>query len=168
MFATDEVPDFVQEGFLFEVDQTTWTHAHELHAVAHRTTWRTPPTATAARCVDSPELTASVPAGISAGPQPPGVLTASAPITSRAEHSLFLSIFDEQDHTTNSDVLLDNLRFSQVVDPATQCVPRAPTRDHQCGAPIVPAASPSEPTDLVQRHLDPDRAGVLLPVAARQ
>jgi hypothetical protein len=117
LFASDEVPDFVHEGFLLEIDGTTWTTTMNTLSAPNDVALSSNGLPLQA---SSPELTGTPPAGIPRDLST-GVLTVSAPITA-GPHSLFLSIFDHQDKTTNSDVILDNLRFSQVSAPAAQCV----------------------------------------------
>jgi hypothetical protein len=115
LFATDEFPDFVHEGVLVEIDATTWTTT--------MTTLSAPgDVALSSNGLplqsSSPELTDDPPAAI-ARDRATGLLTVAAPI-SPGPHSIFVSIFDHQDKTTNSDVLLDNLRFPTA--PAGGCV----------------------------------------------
>ncbi|UUZ61291.1 PxKF domain-containing protein [Nocardioides sp. B-3] len=52
------------------------------------------------------------------------LLTAATPVTPGA-HTLYLSIFDRGDAIPDSAVMVDNLRFGKVADPATGCVPGA-------------------------------------------
>ena len=117
VFGTDEFPDFVHEGFLLEIDQTTWTTPTDstLSAPDNVATGSDGDPLTAA----SSDVVAQPPTAVRDFLTP--LSTVSAPITAGSHH-LFFSIFDEQDHTTNSDVLLDNLRFATTADPASQCV----------------------------------------------
>jgi hypothetical protein len=117
LFATDEVPDFVHEAVLLEVDGTTWTTTMTTLSAPNDVALSSNGLPLQA---SSPELTGTPPAGIPRDLST-GVLTATAPITA-GEHSLFVSIFDHQDKTTNSDVILDNLRFVPVTDAGSQCV----------------------------------------------
>ena len=132
LFATNEVPDFVHEGFLLEIDGTTWTTTMNTLSAPNDVALSSNGLPLQA---SSPELSATPPAGISRVLST-GVLTVSAPITAGA-HQLFLSIFDHQDKTTNSDVILDNLRFSQVSAPGTQCLQGLHPAITNVAAPIV-------------------------------
>jgi hypothetical protein len=131
-FGTDEFPTFLEEGLIVEIDQTTWTTPTDstISAPDDIATGSDgkPLTAT------TPELVAQSPAGVRDYLLP--LSTATAPITP-GPHSIFFSIFDEQDHTTNSDALLDNLRFSQVATPAAQCVKGMHPAITNAAAPVV-------------------------------
>jgi hypothetical protein len=134
LFATNEPSGFVQEGFVFEVGMTTWqTNSDQV------TTTASDNAANGSDgkllTVDSPEVTATVPAGIPRA-EASRLLTASSEITPGIK-PLYFSIFDEQDRTTNSDVLLDNLRFTHVADPATQCQKGAKPAITNVAAPVV-------------------------------
>ena len=133
LFATNEPTGFVQEGFVFEVGLTSWT------TNAGSTTTAPDNVAFGSDnkllTVDSPEVTAPAATGVPRA-EASGLLTASSPITPGI-HPLYFSIFDEDDHTTNSDVLLDNLRFSHVADPSTQCAKGAKPAITNAAPPVV-------------------------------
>jgi prealbumin domain-containing protein/Big-like domain-containing protein/PKD domain-containing protein len=58
-----------------------------------------------------------------------GLLAAATPVTPGA-HSLYLSIFDQGDHSLDTAVFLDNLRVESVPNPAVDCKPGATQAAH--------------------------------------
>ena len=129
-FLSDEYPEQVggrvNDAFVLEIDHSTWT--------------------TDASDIASPDNLAfdeaghpvSINAGGAASMAPYlsiGTTTsgstrtfrATAPISPGA-HPLFFSIFDQGDPVGDSDVLLDNLTFGHVDDPATGCRPASSRR----------------------------------------
>jgi len=115
LFASDEEPDFVHEAFLLEVDGTLWSTTIDTLTATNDVALSSNGLPLQA---SSPEMSENPPAAIPRD-RATGLLTVATSI-SPGPHSLFLSIFDHQDKTTNSDVILDNLRFPST--PAGGCV----------------------------------------------
>jgi hypothetical protein len=116
-FFSDEDQDFYQEALVLERDLTTWAMPDD-HTLTASDNFAVGAGSTPLT-VNSPLVTAGAVTGINRA-WSSGVLTASTSITGGA-HSIFISVSDQADQLKNTDAMLDNLRFSHVADPTTQC-----------------------------------------------
>lgn len=126
-FLSVEYPTYVgtsfNDAFIFEIDESTWNTASSEILVDNNLAFDELGNLISINAAGAATMSADLAVG--ANEQFGGstrTLTASAPI-SPGPHSLFFSIFDQGDQILDSAVLLDNLRFSQVADPATECQP---------------------------------------------
>jgi hypothetical protein len=83
-------------------------------------------------------------------------LRAMTPITPGA-HSLYLSIFDQVDWIRDSAVVIDNLGFGTVANPAVDCVSGATTAPDEPPTTPPGADTPSEPAGASFVPVVPDR-----------
>jgi hypothetical protein len=124
-FLSEEFPEFVggtvSDSFVAEVDTSDWT----------TTGGGDPPTAPNNFAFDTDGNPISINSTGSTGMSEAeaagttydgatGLLSANSQITP-GSHTLYLSIFDQGDEVLDSAVFLDNLRFTQVENPAEEC-----------------------------------------------
>jgi hypothetical protein len=118
------------DGFVFELDSTTFT----VSATGY-------PPVSASNAVAAVTRISTGVAALDASPlanrqKATQLLTASVPITPGA-HTLYFSTFDTSDFHNDSDVLLDNLRFTSVAAPATECAKGVAPAVTNTGAPTI-------------------------------
>ena len=126
-FLSEEYPEYVgtsyNDAFIAELDQSTWTTSGS-SIVAPRNFAFDPQGAVISINSSGATSMSAAYAETTTFDGATPVLSAATPLTPGA-HSLFLSIFDQGDNIYDSAVVIDNLRFSTVTNPATQCVPGA-------------------------------------------
>lgn len=126
-FLSDEFPEYVgssfNDAFIAELDASTWTTSGSAIVAPDNFAFdpANNPISINAAGVTSFDATHAV--GTTYDGATP-LLTAATPVTPGA-HTLYLSIFDQGDGILDSAVMVDNLRFGKVLDPATGCVPGA-------------------------------------------
>lgn len=124
-FLSQEYPVYVgssyNDAFLFEIDESTWSTDGSEISVANNLAFDELGNIISINAAGAATMSESraVGSGLNGSTR---TLTASAPISPGA-HSLYFSIFDQGDHVLDSAVLLDNLQFSHVEDPAVECQP---------------------------------------------
>lgn len=157
-FLSVEYPTYVgtsfNDAFIFEIDESTWSTAASEILVDNNLAFDELGNLISINAAGAATMTADLAVGANESfGGSTRTLTASAPISAGA-HSLYFSIFDQGDHILDSAVLLDNLRFSQVADPATDCQPGV-TPNY--GDPVTaPAATfnddPANPSVTIPAH----------------
>lgn len=125
-FYSEEFPEFVgsafNDAFIAELDKSTWVAGYTIQAPDN---FAFDPDGKVIS-INSTGVTRMSDLNAS-GTTYDGATTllqAAARITP-GTHSLYLSIFDQGDHTFDSAVFLDNLRFETVANPDAQCRPGA-------------------------------------------
>ena len=157
-FLSQEYPQYVgteyNDAFIFEIDDSTWTTSGSEIEVANNLAFDELGNLISINAAGSATMSEDLAfgSGLNGSTR---TLTASAPI-SPGVHSLHFSVFDQGDQILDSAVLLDNLSFGHVDDPA-DCQPGV-VPNH--GDPV----TATEPvfTDGDEPHVTiPDTAGLI-------
>ena len=130
-FLSEEYPEYVNkiynDGFIAELDASTWTTDSDEILAPGNFAFDPVGSVISVDAAGNTSMTAGFAVGTTFDGATPR-LRAKTPITPGA-HSLYLSIFDQGDHILDSAVVIGNIGFGTVGDPATECATGATTLD---------------------------------------
>ena len=122
-FYSAEYPDFVgqqfNDAFIAELDRSTWTTSGSIITAPDNFAFDTNNDPVTVNTAGATSMSADEAAATTYGGATP-LLRARTPITP-GPHSLYLSIFDQGDHSLDSVVVIDAIDFGTVLDPAVDC-----------------------------------------------
>ncbi|MFI7585817.1 MBG domain-containing protein [Spongisporangium articulatum] len=147
-FLSGEYPDFVgqayNDGFVAELDRTTWTTSGTTIAAPDNFAFDASGHVVSVNALGVGGMSAANAAGtMYRGHGATGLLRATTPVTP-GQHSVYFSIFDNGDGQYDSTALVDNLRTGYVADAAANC--RAGAR--VAGATLDLVSSPTAPVKV--------------------
>lgn len=146
-FLSDEFPEFVgtsfNDAFIAEIDNSTWTDSGTTISAPNDFATKTGNSGVSVNGVGPVAVFPAESAGTTYDAST-GLVTTKTTITPGA-HTIFLSIFDQGDHSYDSAAFVDNLRFI-TEDPST-CKP--PEVAQAPPPPPPPAAAPAPPSNNI-------------------
>jgi hypothetical protein len=153
-FLTEEFPEYVgtsyNDAFIAELDTSTWTTAGSTIIAEDNFAFDPANSVISVNAAGVTSMTAGFGVGTTFDGGTPR-LRAKTPITP-GPHSLYLSIFDQGDHIYDSAVVIDNLGFGSVGDPATECQTGADVLDPVISDDFVPFS----PKRMLETRTGPD------------
>lgn len=152
-FLSEEYPEYVNklynDGFIAELDESTWTTNNDEIDAPRNFAFDPHGSVISVDAAGNTSMTAGFGVGTTFDGGTPR-LQARTPITPGA-HSIFLSVFDQGDHILDSVAIVDNIRFIETPNPATDCTTGATVLDPVIADDFVPFV----PKRLLETRTEP-------------